>query len=122
MSDELFRRLLLLDAEFRALTGREALGHTAQPVKGQWRIAFADGVVVRSPGTAVEYMTELLTLAVSDPRSLPYPLDQELSPGQDRRDDLAWVTQRLVPADLQGRSPMDEFRAWRENLPKDGWE
>lgn len=86
-----FARIRELDEQFQHLIGREAYGHASQPTPGTWRIAFATGVVCLSPEEAESYMVGLLAVARQDPKQLPYPLDQELTPEQDLRVINGWV-------------------------------
>ena len=74
-----------MDTDFIALTGREAFGYVAEPTPATLRITFQDGSVHTRYSEAYGYMTQLLHLARTDPAKLPYPLDQELTPAQDRR-------------------------------------
>lgn len=89
--DAQFARIRELDEQFQHLTGREAYGHASQPTPGSWRITFATGVVCLSPEEAVSYMSGLLAVARHDPKQLPFPLDQELTPEQDLRVINGWV-------------------------------
>jgi len=74
-----------LDAQFQALTGRQAFGHVSAPTPTSERWTFHDGSVFTKPQQAYVYMLGLLRLAESHPSLLPYPWDQPLGPGQDLR-------------------------------------
>ncbi len=93
--ETIMKLVLTLDSEFRGLTGREAFSYRSVPAPGIERWVFGDGTVKASALQASEYMAHLVALARTDPASLPYPFDQELAPGQDRRADVDWVRERI---------------------------
>lgn len=93
--DGVMRRVWELDSEFRRLTGREGFGYVSNPGPNSSRYVFQDGTVVTKPELALSHMQALLSTARANPADLPYPLDEELPPGQDRRGDEAWITERL---------------------------
>lgn len=119
MSDPLIAATKEMDARFQRLTGREALGYIAEPMRNQWRIAFGDGTVCTSPTEARNYMATLLALAESNPGELPYPFDQELTPEQDLRVLNGWGE---PSREQRVQGAMQAVREWRENPPKEGWE
>lgn len=89
MADDGYVELLALDRRFQQLTGREALGYVSHPTPTSTRVAFGDGSVCLSMDEARGYLARLVADAEAG-KPLPYPFEQELTPGQDLRVINGW--------------------------------